>query len=349
MIDLNNCLDSKFAFQKHLHLNDVSFEEALDVLQEEERLEEDTMQLLVVGTDYSSYYALQEDEYSTSFDFIKKYTKLPLYSYGDIQGHKYLIPSIEIEEAFSYVKSAVDSFQSAKLTELSKSITSQDFSIQDIRLHFYTGDENNPKREIRLDTLGLYEYGKLRISGGQDILECDSRYRTLLLSPCGPQVEGYNSGYAVHFISGPQIIIDSKKISNTYSSDYSFTIAVVALHELMHALLDPCNHNLQDNMNPWLLYKHQKEEAWANALMLKAISAANLPKLMTYAINFVKTQPKECGYQYGLKFYKDLCNGKTGTNGKKLWEDWIDEKANCKGRNLNQENVFYNEVMSFDI
>ena len=115
-------------------------------------------------------------------------------------------------------------------------------------------------------------------------------------------------------------------------------MTVVVLHELMHAVLDPKNDGKKDKMPHNLLYRHMKEEAWANALTLMAIKSAGLNGLLEYAIGFMKSQPKECGYQYGIKLFNDNANN---------WEEWIEEKAGWSGNDPEKEKLFIEEVNNY--
>ena len=76
-------------------------------------------------------------------------------------------------------------------------------------------------------------------------------------------------------------------------------------------------------------YKNYKE---------MAIKSAEKDELLDYAIRFTKTQPKECGYQYGIKLFNDNANN---------WEEWIEEKAGWSGNDPEKEKQFIEDAKKF--
>lgn len=314
----NDCFDINFDFEKHLHLNDVPFEDAIDSLFIDYKAQQFSENL--EGIDWSERMGTSDDEVRSQKEFIEHYSQLPLYSYGTVKAHKYIIESEIISKAFVSIKKVVDSFADRIISKLADQISVQDFRLPDTLMVFYEADDNAPKKKLPVDILGLYEWGRLKAY---------------------EEKHGYDhpaNGY-INISDGPQIILDSRKIFRlSKGQDAEFLMTVTAIHELMHSLLDPKNRDKKDKMPHNLLYRHIKEEAWANALTLMAIKSAGLNDLLEYAIGFMKTQPKECGYQYGIKLFNDNANN---------WEEWIEEKAEWRGNDPRKEKQFIEEVKNF--
>jgi len=344
MFSLDDCLETSFSFEKHLHLNDISFEDAFDVLKRDCQTKEDCRNL--IWQDYSHFFEVSDQEYLSLHELIERNTKLPVFAFGEIKRHRYSIQSTWIDDAFQFVNKAVKSLANSTLTKLSGMITAQAFDIPDTEYIFYTGNEDLPTKKMRVDTLGLYEFGKMRIFNERESFDFDSSSNFSLSDNYQ-----FNIGTSyIQFKDGPQIILDARKIEKSCKSkDCKYLMAVVALHELMHAFLDPHNHDKEDKMPHSRLYRQQKEEAWANALMLKSISDSGQKELMTFALDFVKCQPKEGGYQYGLKLFNDICNNSKTDGNNELWNDWIDEKANWDGSNFSLEREFSNLVKEYTV
>lgn len=273
--------------------------------------------------DYTNVFDEIDKEEKAKKKFKETYTQLPFDAYAERDNAMYKFKGAKkisciFKNSFSLVCECVNGCGWKKVSELADKIDIRDREISEEGATMLIDDKTSTS--VVLDTLGYYYYGD---SPRPEY----TRFKCEWLS-------------RLEYNGGPQIIIDSGKIFGKENDvqKQAFLMAVVVLHELMHAVLDPMNYDQKDEMYHNLLYRHMKEEAWANALTLMAIKSAGKDELLDYAIRFTKTQPKECGYQYGIKLFNDNANN---------WEEWIEEKAGWSGNDPEKEKQFIEDAKKF--
>ncbi len=234
-------------------------------------------------------------------EFLSKYSSLPLYSYGNYYNHKLRIISTEVEKAFAVINAVLLESDDDMLGKLRESLFIQIMNIQPNILKLMTPGDSSELRKVTLDPLGLYYYGEL-LSGDDDTIP--PKHCVTYANP--------------EFNEKSRIVIDDRKIRCLSGKEYPKLLAVVVLHELMHALMDPHNYGEAIKYPRNRLYYIQKEEAMANALVLHFLNKSESGKhLLDYAEQFMLSQSLECGYKYGVELYK---SGEIKSN------DWLAEK-----------------------